>query len=114
MKHIQAKLHHDQRGNLYVVEGTQTIPFQIERVFWVTDPVGVRGEHAHLVCTQAIFIVTGSMLVKIDEEETYLYDYGQGIIVPPQFTVTLSDFSADCSYLVLCSTHYDSNDVVVI
>ena len=39
----------DERGKLVVVEGGQTIPFDIKRVFYIykSDATEIRGQHAN-------------------------------------------------------------------
>ena len=39
----------DERGKLVVIEGNESIPFEIKRVFYIygSDPTVVRGQHAN-------------------------------------------------------------------
>ncbi|MDE6130241.1 MAG: WxcM-like domain-containing protein, partial [Muribaculaceae bacterium] len=42
--------HSDRKGDLCVVENMRTVPFSVERVFYIYDvPAGAdRGEHSHI------------------------------------------------------------------
>ena len=86
---IQLGRFHDHRGTLTVVEGGASIPFSIERAFWITDvPSGRgRGGHAHRRDTQLLVAVSGSFTLILDDGEstlTYRLDNpSEGLLVPP-------------------------------
>ena len=50
----------DERGSLVALEGAQTVPFEIKRVYYIfaTQPGVVRGFHAHRKLQQVAVCVT--------------------------------------------------------
>jgi hypothetical protein len=53
---INIPVAHDKHGNLSVVEGNKTIPFNIKRIYYLYDVPGgtKRGGHAHRSTTSEI------------------------------------------------------------
>lgn len=98
----------DTRGNLTVWD--KDVPFIPKRVFWIYDvPAGFeRGKHSHERCEQVIFAVHGSFMVN----DRRLYNPALGLHIPTGVEVRLWDFSPGAVALVLCSEHYDPDEVV--
>lgn len=113
-------LHHvvDMRGSLSVAELGQDVPFEARRYFLVYDvpSIEIRGEHAHLQCSQFLVAVKGSVHVVADDghcrEEFILNQPSQGLLLPPMVWGIQYHYSADAVLLVLASEHYDSNDYI--
>lgn len=109
------KLHsaYDERGCLTSIEGTQTIPFEIKRVFYMHDVLkgADRGGHAHKDTDQLAVAVHGSLKIMVSngvESRTVVLDSPSWGILLPQLTWTrLTDFSEGAVCMVLASTHYD-------
>ena len=59
----------DPRGNLSFIEGSQHIPFDIKRVYYLYDVPGGsdRGSHAHKNLHQFIVAMSGSFDVVLDD-----------------------------------------------
>ena len=78
----------DERGSLSVLEGGVDIPFEVARVFWITDvPAGQRrGGHAHWTCHEAVFAVSGAVSITIEtadgREDVTLTASNDGVIIP--------------------------------
>lgn len=104
----------DERGGLVPCEGDIDIPFSIRRAFWIHNvPKGKRrGVHKHEKCIQAIFAIHGLCDLEVDGIKFTLINPSGGVVVYPHETVTLSNFRMDAVVLVLCSEHYDPEDVV--
>ena len=60
---------HDPRGNLTFIKGTNHIPFDIKRVYYLYDVPGgaERGGHAHKDLHQIIIAIAGSFDVVIND-----------------------------------------------
>lgn len=107
----------DPRGNLSVIEGT-TIPFKINRVYYLYDvPSGAeRGGHAHKNQQEFIVAVAGSFEVILNdgtEEKVYrLFKPNEGLYVPVNTWRELRNFSAGAVCLAVSSHEFDEEDYI--
>lgn len=103
-------------GNLSVVEGGSTVPFDVKRVFHIYDVPGgaSRGGHAHREIYEFIVAASGSFMVTVDDgavKRSYLLNRPyQGLLVVPGVWVTLEEFSSGSVALVLTSEYYAASD----
>ena len=108
----------DERGKLVVVEGGQTIPFDIKRVFYIygSDATVVRGEHANRESEFVLINVAGKSKVRItDGKEELIVELNKpmmGVYIPKMIWKDMYDFSADSVLLVLASTHCDGKEYI--
>ena len=108
----------DIRGSLTVAEGGLDLPFQIQRVFWITgaDSESERGGHGHRECEQVLVAVSGSVRVGLKADgfkgQLKLDDPGKALYVPPGTILALYGFTPQTALLVLCSHRYDAEDYV--
>ncbi|WP_026527621.1 sugar 3,4-ketoisomerase [Butyrivibrio sp. VCD2006] len=108
----------DERGKLVVVEGDQSIPFKIERVFYIydSDSEVVRGQHANRESEFVLINVAGKSKVRItDGSEELIINLDKpmmGVYIPKMIWKDMYDFSKDSVLLVLASTHYDSSEYI--
>ena len=104
----------DERGELTVLEGARQLPFEVRRVFYVNNPKGERGNHAHKKLIELLIPMSGSLKVELDDGHTRqnfsLVSDSTGLIIPPMVWARQYDFSSDCSYLVLASMKYSESD----
>ena len=112
MRLITLPTYTDERGSLTVMEKE---PFEVKRVFWITGATRKRGQHSHKEGEQLIVAVHGSFMayVYIDSNSWYykLSSPEEGLYLPPEAWIELYDFSEDAVCLVLCSHHYDEEDI---
>mgnify|MGYP001139245490 FL=1 len=105
----------DERGRLVVIEGGQTIPFEIQRVFYIYGSV-VRGQHANKESEFVLINVVGKSKVRItDTHEEFVVNLDRpmmGVYIPRMVWKDMYDFSADSVLLVLASTHYDGGEYI--
>jgi len=108
----------DPRGNLTMAEGSDLVPFDIKRVYWVYDVPGgeSRGGHAHKKLRQFVVALSGSFHVTLDngrERETILLNHPyQGLIIETNIWRTLDDFSSGAVCMVMASEHYEAEDYI--
>jgi len=108
----------DGRGGLVALEGGKTIPFKIQRVYYLfgTERGATRGLHAHLELKQVLICVTGHCKVLLDdgvESETVILDSpNKGLLVSGLVWREMSEFSSDCVLLVIADQHYDEADYI--
>lgn len=108
----------DPRGNLTVVEGYSSIPFDIRRAYWVYDVPGgeSRGGHAHRRLRQLLVAISGSFTVTLDNghaRHSYLLNHPyQGLLIETGIWRTLDDFSSGAVCLVLASEPFAEDDYI--
>ena len=107
----------DQRGKLTVIEGGETVPFEIRRIFFLhgLTPDSVRGDHATLN-DQCFVLIAGSCRVCTHDGETetdfVLDEPMQGVYVPSMIWRRIYDCSENTVLAVLSDKHYDPDDYV--
>jgi len=108
----------DKRGNLSYVEGTNHIPFIIERCHWIYDVPGgeKRGGHAYLNNQEFIVALSGSFDVIVNdgnEDKTYHLNRPYfGLYIPAMYWRQMENFSTNSLALVISSIPYDANDYI--
>ena len=116
---IQLDRHHsDRKGDICVVENNDTIPFAVQRLYYLYDvPGGVsRGGHAHRNLYQLIVAASGAFSVTLDDgsvKRTFTLNRPyQGLLVKPGIWRDIDDFSSGSVCLVLASEKYDPADYI--
>lgn len=115
---IQFEQHGDERGQLVVVEGNKTIPFDIKRIFYIygSDANVVRGCHANKKSEFVLINVNGSSKVLVDDghkQEVIVLDkFHEGLYLPKMLWKEMFDFSEDAVLLVLASEYYDAEEYI--
>ena len=108
----------DERGKLVVIEGAQTIPFDIKRVFYIygSDSTVVRGQHANRESEFILINVAGTSKVRItDGIEEFVVELNKpmmGVYIPKMIWKEMYDFSPDAVLMVLANSHYDGNEYI--
>jgi dTDP-4-dehydrorhamnose 3,5-epimerase-like enzyme len=106
----------DPRGNLTFVEGSNHIPFDIRRVYYLYDVPGgaERGGHAHKELHQLIIAMSGSFDVVLDDgnekRRIHLNRSYNGLYVCPMIWRELDNFSSGSVCMVLASNIYEESD----
>ena len=104
----------DDRGVLTVLQNK--LPFEIRRVFWISDADGlVRGGHRHRKTRQCLIAMAGTVTVHMDNgivtEEVILENSACGLIVEPTDWHTMA-FGTGATLLVFASEPYDRADYI--
>ena len=108
----------DFRGLLSVAEAGDQIPFEVKRLFLVSNvsSTDIRGEHAHLALRQMLICVHGSCEVIADDgtsrQSFLLDDPSIALLLPPMVWGVQHRFTPDAVLLVLASEKYDPADYV--
>ncbi len=107
----------DIRGNLGVIE-KDTIPFDIERVYYLFDvpSSAYRGGHAHINQVEVLIALSGSFDVKVDDgTEVSLITLNKpdkGLMLNKGVWRELENFSSGAICLVLASDVFDESDYI--
>lgn len=108
----------NRAGNIIPVQASMTIPFGIERVFYIYDiPSGEkRGMHAHKHCHEVLVAACGSFKVELDDgtnKKTVLLNNPMyGLHIPPGVWATEKEYSSGAVCLALASEKYESEDYI--
>jgi hypothetical protein len=115
---IEIDKHHSDLGNITVIESQATIPFEVNRIYYLYDIPGgeERGGHAHKELRQLIVAASGSFDVVLNDGNvkrtiTLNRPY-HGLLVVPGIWRELNDFSSGAICLVLASQKYDEADYI--
>ncbi|MEQ7919217.1 FdtA/QdtA family cupin domain-containing protein [Xanthomonas sp. WHRI 1810A] len=108
----------DERGHLIALENSKSVPFDVKRVYYLTDTQqGVpRGFHAHKELVQVAVCVAGKCLMKLDDgvtkEEVWLDAPNKAVVIDKMVWHEMHHFSQNCVLLVLASDFYDEADYI--
>lgn len=107
---------HNRAGNITIVEGNKSVPFDVKRVYYLYDIPGGedRGGHAHKELWQLIVAASGSFNVILDDginkKIVSLNRPDYGILVVPGIWRELIEFSSGSICLVLASEGFKESD----
>ena len=103
----------DERGSLNVLE--EILPFEVKRIFYITNPKGERGGHRHIKTIQAIICLRGKCEIMINNGEdisTYNLDSkDECLILDPEDWHTMT-FSENAILIVFASHKYNKDDYI--
>jgi dTDP-4-dehydrorhamnose 3,5-epimerase-like enzyme len=108
----------DERGSLIAIEGEQTIPFSIRRIYYIyrTEPGVERGFHAHKKLQQVAVALAGCCDMVLDDGKSRtvikLDSPEKGVLIQPGMWREICNFSPNCILLVLADQNYDESDYI--
>lgn len=109
---------HNRAGNITVIEEYKSIPFNIQRIYYLYDIPGgeSRGGHAHRELHQLIIAASGSFNVNLDDgKNTKAVPLNRpdfGLLIVPGIWRELNNFSSGAICLVLASEKYNEHDYI--
>lgn len=108
----------DNRGSLIPVESVKQVPFEIKRVYFLTNLSAdlPRGFHAHKELDQVAMCVSGNCRVLLDDgvkkEWVNLSSPTKALRIEPMIWHEMHGFSSDCVFMVFANEHYDEADYI--
>ena len=117
-KMIQMPAFAGEYGQLNAIEGGKDIPFDVQRVYYITGvPKGVtRGFHSHRKLEQVLLCVNGSVKIRLKtptaEESVTLDDPSKGLCIGHMIWREMYVFAEGAVLLVLASQHYTEADYI--
>ena len=108
----------NRAGNITPIHNNIEIPFEVKRVFYLSDIPGgeSRGAHAHKECHQFLVAASGSFEILLDDGKSkrtvFLNRPYMGLHIPPGIWASELNFSSGSICLVLASHTYNELDYV--
>lgn len=108
----------NRAGNICIVESNKSIPFDINRIYYLYDVPSneERGGHAHKQLYQLIMAASGSFTINLDDgncKRSFMLNHpNKALLVIPGIWRELCDFSSGSVCLVLASMLYDELDYI--
>lgn len=108
----------DRNGHITTLTNNTSIPFEINRIFYLYDIPGgeSRGAHAHKECHQLLIAASGSYKVELDDgtskREVMLNRPYEGLHIPPGIWASEINFSSGSICLVIASHVYNELDYI--
>jgi dTDP-4-dehydrorhamnose 3,5-epimerase-like enzyme len=108
----------DDKGNLCAIEASIDIPFEIKRVYYITDVRSdtVRGNHSHRKLHQVLICLNGTVRLRVyngtEFDDITLSSPNEGVYIGPHVWREMHDFSDQSVLMVLASQHYDESDYI--
>ena len=105
-------------GHLTAIEATRDIPFEIKRVYYITDvpPDGRRGFHAHCRLHQVLLCLNGGVTIQVrnghEQQDIRLTSPCTGLYIGPNIWREMYDFLPGTVLMVLASDYYDESDYI--
>ena len=113
---IDAIVKPDKRGVLGIIDSGLDFPFVPRRMFYVHQPVGIRGRHAHKQASQFILVLSGALDILLDNGQKsssiHLSSPYEGVYMPPMIWSEQFNFTPQCIYVVLACSPYDETDYI--
>ncbi len=109
---------HNRAGNITVVENLATLPFQVERIYYLYDIPGgeTRGGHGHKELQQLVVAASGSFDVVVEDgslkKVINLNRPDYGLHIKAGIWRELVNFSSGAICMVLASHEYDEKDYI--
>ncbi len=115
---INIRQYGDERGKLTTVEGLNDIPFEIKRVYYISDVVEGkdRAHHAHKFSKRVLSAINGSCKAVLFDgkakREFILNSKTKALFYDKYVWCELSEFENNTIVLVLADTVYDEDDYI--
>jgi hypothetical protein len=113
------RIEDNRDGVLCIAEALRDLPFEIKRFYFITNlenALSVRGKHAHRNLLQAIFCVSGSFILTLDDgtlqQDIVMAQNHVGVLLGPRLWHTMHSFSSGCVLLVAASDYYEESDYI--
>ena len=118
IKRVSFSRYTEKYGSLVPIEGEESVPFNIKRVYYIYDVEKNvrRGFHSHVALEQVLICVSGSVKILVktpeEEEEVLLNNPQEGLYIGPMIWREMFDFTPNAVLLVIASDHYNIEDYI--
>ena len=112
-RRVRIKRAAEEDGTLFVMERNREVPFDIQRIFLVTNVKKgkTRGDHATKKTRLILFPVSGACKVIVDDgkikEAFEMNDPSEGLLIEPMVWRSMQEFTPDCIMMAVCDRPFD-------
>ena len=112
-RRVRIKRAAEEDGTLFVMERNREVPFDIQRIFLVTNVKKgkTRGDHATKKTRLILFPVSGSCKVIVDDgkikEAFEMNNPSEGLLIEPMVWRSMQEFTPDCIMMAVCDRPFD-------
>ena len=112
-RRVRIKRAAEEDGTLFVMERNREIPFDIQRIFLVTNVKKgkTRGDHATKKTRLILFPVSGACKVIVDDgkikEAFEMNNPSEGLLIEPMVWRSMQEFTPDCTMMAVCDRPFD-------
>ena len=112
-RRVRIKRAAEEDGTLFVMERNREIPFDIQRIFLVTNVKKgkTRGDHATKNTRLILFPVSGACKVIVDDgkikEAFEMNNPSEGLLIEPMVWRSMQEFTPDCTMMAVCDRPFD-------
>lgn len=112
-RRVRIKRAAEEDGTLFVMERNREVPFDIQRIFLVTNVKKgkTRGDHATKKTRLILFPVSGACKVIVDDgkikEAFEMNDPSEGLLIEPMVWRSMQEFTPDCTMMAVCDRPFD-------
>ncbi|WMJ74791.1 FdtA/QdtA family cupin domain-containing protein [Cytophagaceae bacterium ABcell3] len=110
------KIGSDDTGFISVAQIGEQVPFEIQRVFWIYDATGQRGNHAHRRGEQVIVALKGEVRIALSTPDRntshfVLANADQGLLLPEMHWIEFH-MAKDAILLCISSVLYAEDNYI--
>ena len=112
-RRVRIKRAAEEDGTLFVMERNREVPFDIQRIFLVTNVKKgkTRGDHATKKTRLILFPVSGACKVIVDDgkikEAFEMNNPSEGLLIEPMVWRSMKEFTPDCIMMAVCDRPFD-------
>ena len=112
-RRVRIKRAAEEDGTLFVMERNREVPFDIQRIFLVTNVKKgkTRGDHATKKTRLILFPVSGACKVIVDDgkikEAFEMNNPSEGLLIEPMVWRSMQEFTPDCIMMAVCDRPFD-------
>jgi dTDP-4-dehydrorhamnose 3,5-epimerase-like enzyme len=116
-KIIKFKKHVNVSGKLvpFYCNQKNKFPFLNKRVFLIYGKKNFkRSNHAHKICNQLLFCVTGKIQITVNKKKKYILtaNDGKGLLIQKLHWTEINFMRKESILMVFCDQHYSSEEYI--
>lgn len=116
LKRLNLPLHHDERGDLAVIELSDYVDWEVKRIYYVTNVTAPRGGHAVKGEKKIYVCMKGQVKARFHDGQSWtefaVSGPNQAILMNENYYREFVDFSDDAVLMAISSVKYNPADYI--